>query len=160
MANAPRHDALVNFFRGRYGENLYSQAVLLGPGGSTRVEMLSYLALYADKDFPYVTLVPGPLTPSSVRAAAQAQLFRFPGETAQTESRGARAVVAGAPADVDEVIWQLGVQQVDPLGLPVIFMTWMRIIADNKPKVILWYPSVTQGRWALARLKNALQRRR
>ena len=108
MPNAPRHGSLVSFFRGQFGEDLYSQAVLLGPPGCAKIEMLSYLALYADKDFPYVTLVPGPLTPNSTRAATQAQSFRFPGETARTESRGARAVVAGAPADVDEMIWQLG----------------------------------------------------
>lgn len=159
MTVAPRHAQLVQFFQGRYGEGLYSQAVLLGPTGGAPVQMLSYMALYADQDFPYVTLVPGGMTPTSRQAASQARSLRFPGERARAESRGARAVIAGAPADVDEAIWSLGVQQVDPLGLPVIFMSWMRIIQSNQPKIMLWYPSMTQGRWALTRFQTALQHR-
>lgn len=160
MPDAPRHAPLVQFFRGEFGANVYSQAVLLGPPGSAKVEMLSYMALYADRDFPYVTLVPGPLTPSSTQAASQALRMRFPQETAQAESRGARAKIAGSPEAVDELIWQLGVRQVDRFGLPVIFMSWMRIMANNRLKVILWYPSMTQGRWALARFQNGLRQRR
>ncbi len=59
MTDAPRHAQLVQFFQGRYGENLYSRAVLLGPTGSARVEMLSYMALYADHDFPYGSYLDG-----------------------------------------------------------------------------------------------------
>ena len=160
MPQAPRHAPHLRYFQGELPANLFSQAVLLGPTGSTKVEMLSYMALYADGDFPYVTLVPGRLTPSSTQAASQLRDLRFPEETAQAESRGRRATVAGSPEDVDETIWQLGCAQVDAYGLPVIFVTWMRIMANNQRKVMLWYASMTQGRWALARFKRGLERRR
>ncbi len=100
------------------------------------------------------------MTPTSSQAASQARDLRFPGERARAEGRGARAVIAGPPAGVDETIWLLGVQQVNPMGLPVIFLSWMRTIQDNQRKIMLWYPSMTQGRWALTRFQTALQHRR
>jgi hypothetical protein len=152
----PRHLRLVRFFQGRLAnEDLYSQAVLSGPGQRARVEMMSYMALYADRDLPYATLVPSGAL-SSRQAAIQVRGLRFPEETAQAESRGARATVVGSPADVDETIWQLGVRQTEHFDLPVIFVSWMRIIETRQPKIMLWYASMTQGRWALARFKNEL----
>jgi len=158
MPNPPRHPQLLRFFAGEYGENLYSQALLQGPAGRTRVELQSYMALYADLDFPYVVTVPSG-APTSGQAAAEVLRLRFPQETAAAESRGARAIVAGSPEDVDETLWALGVQQVARFGLPVLFVTWMRIFANDKRKVIIWYPSMTQGRWALARFQNGLRHR-
>lgn len=155
----PRHRQLVRFFAGEYGENLYNQALLAGPTGKVRVEMLSYMALYPDLDLPYVTLVPRG-APNLRQAANKILSLRFPEETSAVESRQARIAVVGSPADVDETIWELGVRKVSPYGLPVLFVTWMRIVANNNQKIILWYPSITQGRWALARFQNSLRQHR
>ena len=159
MPIAPRHAQLVRFFQGEFGDQLFARTVLRGPTGRAKSEMLSYLALYADRNFPYVQLVPTG-APTSRQAARDALNMRFPDEMAQAESKGARAVVAGSPANVDETIWELGAQQVGRFGLPVIFMSWMRVLQNSQPRVELWYPSMTQGRWALARFQSGLRQRR
>ena len=153
--NPPRYERMAQFFAGAFGENIYTNTVLLGPSGPGKTNLLSYLALYANGDLPYAQAV----QQSIFRDVAHARVLRlsYPEEAARSEAQNARAVVKGEPAQVDETIWRLGVRQTDPLGLPVIFVTWMRRLADGQPQITLWYPSMTVGRWALARIKQAVR---
>jgi len=154
MPQVPRYDRMAQLFRGDFGNNIYSNTTLLGEkGGKTR--LLSYLALYPNGDTPYARAVPQSIERNV--AIRRAMRLQFREDVARRESKEAQAiVVARSMVDLDETLWGLGVSAVAQLDLPVIFVAWMQRLQDARPQTTLWYPRITQGRWALARLKRHL----
>ena len=150
-----KHELLLRTIKGDTGD-VYANTTLAGKRGGN-LKLLSYFARYDDGNFPYVELAheaPG------LRVAASTLLkAKYPAENAKTVGRRTNVVLSSNRAG-NQLLLELCVVATAPRGLPMFFAVFLQRMPTEEELLVLYYPKVVEGRWALAQFKQMIQRRR
>lgn len=148
------HDRVVRIFRGEFGEDIYSSAILAGPRQRETISLKAYVSLWADREFRFISVVPTRLTLMS--SLQRVKRFRMSDEDIATQYTQVKHLRPGGnPAALDDLLWTLAESRTAPLDLPTALVTFMSN-TEGTQKVVFWYPRLVPGEWMLRQMQQRI----
>jgi len=150
-----RHDIIVRFFRGEFGEDIYGNVVLAGSRGREITVMRAYVGLYPDRRLYFAPLAATRLTQQSAQMRIK-RLTMHPDDIANQYTQVKALKPGGSTEALAETLWKAAGVRTTPLGLPLAFVTF-QATGDGSQKTVFWYSRMAPGDWLLKQIQNRIR---